>query len=87
VLGVLVTTTGGTLHMLYRQMAIKWKPPMMSRLPQKEDHEQVDFIFHCIRDDDHDDPNHITMFPGTMKEEDEVDEKAKQFDENDERDE
>ena len=40
---------------------------MVSRLPQKEVHEQVDFVFHCARDEDQDDTNPTSMFPGTYR--------------------
>ena len=48
---------GYPLHMLYAEMAILWKPPMISRLPNIEPHEQLDFVFHCIRDDDNEEMN------------------------------
>ena len=35
-------------------MALKWKPAMVSRLPEKDQHEQVKFVFECVRDDDED---------------------------------
>ena len=38
--------------MLFNESAIKWKPPMTSRLPKMEEHEQLDFVYLCYRDED-----------------------------------
>lgn len=64
IIGAMFLVMAGTLSKLYKEMAIKWLPPMVSRLPEKEEHEKVDFIFYCIRDEDHDDPNQANLFPG-----------------------
>lgn len=51
-IGLITIVSAFPLHMLYTEMALKWKPAMSSRLPEFEPHEQVDFVFKCIRDDD-----------------------------------
>lgn len=86
-IGLITIISAFPLHMLYTEMALKWKPAMSSRLPEFEPHEQVDFVFKCIRDDDdvQQDQNYM---PGSYQEivppEQESESK---FDENDERDE
>jgi hypothetical protein len=52
IVGLLILISVFPLHMLYLEMADKWKPPLISRLPVIEDHEQMDFVFKCVRDED-----------------------------------
>lgn len=52
--GVLIIISTVTIHILYNELDVKWIPPMISRIPEKDKHEHMDFVFHCIRDEDHD---------------------------------
>lgn len=86
VIGLITLATAGPLHMLYKEMALKWKPAMNSRLPEPEPHEQMDFVFKCIRDDD-DGQGEQNYMPGAYREQVKMTEDDNKFDENDERDE
>jgi len=59
VIGFMIDLMVISLHFLYQESAVKWKPPMTSRLPDLEEHEQVDFVYLCYRDDDQ--PSHTSQ--------------------------
>eukprot|EP00347_Sterkiella_histriomuscorum_P011122 403373675 len=52
VIGLLILVQVGTLQMLYRESGIKSRPPMTSRLPVVEQHEQMKFVYLCYRDEE-----------------------------------
>jgi hypothetical protein len=52
IIGVFIVVQTCTIHQLYSVGAQVWKPPMTSRLPIKDQHEQLAFVFHCFRDED-----------------------------------
>jgi len=43
--------------MLYGEGEKKWKAPMTSRVPRFEEHQAVDFVWFCMRDDEYDGPH------------------------------
>lgn len=57
IVGFFMLISAGTQYMLYRESAQRWRPPLTSRLPQLENHEPVDFVYVCYRDDDYDGPH------------------------------
>ncbi|CDW77782.1 UNKNOWN [Stylonychia lemnae] len=52
IIGILIIIQGYPLHELFSQSAIKWKPPMISRLPELEQHETVNFEYNHYHDED-----------------------------------
>ena len=71
VVGVMFVVQAVTLHLLYQQSAVKWVPPSVSRMPQIESHEQMDFVYLHFRDEE--EAQHSSMpQPDEGPEEDEV---------------
>ena len=52
IVGALICGSMASQQYLYTSGQIRWKAPSMSRLPQLEQHEQVDFVYLCYRDED-----------------------------------
>ena len=62
VVGLLTTAMAYPLQMMYTFMEAQKKPVVTSRLPKIEPHEQLDFVFHCMRDDDMLDDHTTNLF-------------------------
>lgn len=56
--GVMVIISAVTQQLLFSEGALRWKAPSTSRLPTRDIHEKVDFVWVCYRDDDYDGPHH-----------------------------
>ena len=64
IIGLSIIIQGYPLHELYSQSAIKWKPPMISRLPEFEHHETMNFEYNNYHDDD--DPRTTNQLQSVM---------------------
>jgi len=58
IIGGFVILSGISQSVLYSETEVKWRAPNTSRLPIPEQHEKVEFIYECYRDEDYDGPHH-----------------------------
>ena len=59
VVGLSIIAMGVTQHLLFSESAVKWKAPSSSRLPPQDQHEKVNFVYFCYRDESYDGPHNM----------------------------
>jgi hypothetical protein len=70
VVGLSIIVMGVTQHLLYSESAVKWKAPSTSRLPPQDQHEKVNFVYFCYRDESYDGPHNMLTTQNNEEKED-----------------